>query len=471
MRSLKINSVRDINDLVDLEDIRTRRHKLLLILGLGGIAFEAFYLAVLSAGTSPMTEQLGLSANEVGLVSSYGYVATLIAALTCGFLADRLGRVKLMVLAKIVAVIALIIMATAPNFWILVLGRCLAGAAYGIDLGVAMAYLAEFLPKLRRHLLNFWQAQWYISSSFALLVVLGLYNLDLGLNIWRWALAAAAVFAVIVTVGQMLFMPESPRWLAEKNDLARLKRSLEQVYEIEPIFPASGKLAVDADRPDTAKWSDLFNSTYRRRTILANGVTAMQALQYYAVAYYLPVIALTLFGKGFGEAIFGSLVFNLFGIVGGVASIWIARKLGAHGAAMYGFLAVAAMILILGVFFDSLPTALMFLVPALFIFFHSAGPGVSGLTMAAMAYPSDLRGRGGQIATVSQSLGGIVGLYAFPNMVEAYGLSTTITIFAIVPLIGVGVCKAIMWEPFDEGDAVALEAEAKIGKPLEDQTA
>lgn len=89
--------------------------------------------------------------------------------------------------------------------------------------------------------------------------------------------------------------------------------------------------------------------------------------------------------------------------------------------------------------------------------------------MAAMAYPSDLRGRGGQIATVSQSLGGIVGLYAFPNMVDAYGLSTTITIFAIVPLIGVVICRAIMWEPFDEGDAVALEAEAQIGKPLEGQ--
>lgn len=471
MRSLKINSVREINDLIDLEDIKTRRHKLLLVLGLGGIAFEAFYLAVLSAGTSPMTEQLGLSANEVGLVSSYGYVATLIAALTCGFLADRLGRVKLMVLAKIVAVVALIIMATAPNFWILVLGRCLAGAAYGIDLGVAMAYLAEFLPKLRRHLLNFWQAQWYISSSFALLVVLGLYNLDVGLDIWRWSLAAAALFAVIVTVGQLLFMPESPRWLAEKNDLVRLKKSLNKVYEIEPIFPASGILAVDADRPDTAKWTDLFNKTYRRRTILANGVTAMQALQYYAVAYYLPVIALTLFGKGFGEAIFGSLVFNIFGIIGGLASIWVARKFGAHGAAMYGFLAVAAMILVLGVFFDSLPIALMFLVPAMFIFFHSAGPGASGLTMAAMAYPSNLRGRGGQIATVSQSLGGIVGLYAFPNMVDAYGLSTTITIFAVVPLIGVGICKAIMWEPFDDGDAMAIESEAKAVKPLEGQSA
>ncbi|MBM9466559.1 MFS transporter [Nakamurella leprariae] len=474
MRSLPIASVRDINTLVDTEDIRTRRHKILLLLALGGIAFEAAFLAVLSAGTSPMTEQLGLSANQVGSVSAYGYVATLIAALTCGFLADRLGRVRLMVLAKLVAVVGLVLMATAPDFLMLVVGRCLAGAAYGIDLGVAMAYLAEFLPKVRRHLLNFWQAQWYISSVVALVIVLGLYQVDVGLDVWRWSLAVAGGFALLITIAQIALMPESPRWLAQRGDLPRLRRSLNQVYEIDPVFPTSGRLTAEPTRPDASRWSELFQQKYRRRTLLANGVTMMQALQYYAVAYYLPVIALTLFGEGFGEAIVGSIVFNVFGIIGGVASIWVARRLGAHHSALYGFAAVAATILVLGVFFDSMPVALMFLVPALFICFHSAGPGVSGLTMAAMAYPSDLRGRGGQVATVSQSIGGIVGLYLFPVLVDEWGLATTITVFTVVPLLGVAICLAIRWEPFTEGegdpeDAVALEAAAELHDRLDDQ--
>ncbi len=187
-----LTSVSDVDHLVDSEDIKSPRHKGMLLLALAGIAFEAYFLAVLSSGTSPMSEQLNLDANGVGLVSAYGYIATLIAAATCGLLADRYGRVKIMVTAKMFAVVAALLMAIAPNFAILVLARCIAGAAYGVDLGVAMAYLAENLPKKRQHLLNFWQAQWYISTVIALAVILGLYHLDVGLDIWRWGLVTAA---------------------------------------------------------------------------------------------------------------------------------------------------------------------------------------------------------------------------------------------------------------------------------------
>ncbi len=248
-----------------------------------------------------------------------------------------------------------------------------------------------------------------------------------------------------------------PGHRGKKGKLPELTAALRKIYGIFATYPMDKLDAAVTENREEPRWTALFNARYRSRTILANIVTMMQALQYYAVAYYLPVIALGLFGDDFGEATFGSIVFNLCGIIGGIASIRVAAKLGANGAAKYGFLAVAAMILILGVFFDTLPIALAFLVPALFIFFHSAGPGVSGLTMAAMAYPSDLRGRGGQLATISQSIGGIVGLYAFPQMSAALGLSTTITIFVVVPLMGAAICMLISWEPFDTDPDVPSE--------------
>jgi MFS family permease len=448
-KEVLITCIEEVDEIVDRGEIRTPRHKALLLLGLAGIAFEAFYLAVLSSGTAPMAQQLDLTANQVGLVSSYGYVATLVAALTCGLLADRLGRVKLMVIAKFVTCAALIIMGTAPSFLVLVFGRCVAGAAFGIDLGVAMAYLSEFLPKKRQHWLNLWQAQWFLSTVVALAVVLGLYRLDLGLNIWRWAMVVAGLLALVVAFGQLAVLPESPRWLARKGQLDALARSLWQVYRIDARFPDSGHFSRVSHVESERKWSELFASRLRRRTILVNFVIVLVAITYYAVAYYLPVIGLTLFGKDFGEAIVGSIIFNLFGIFGGFSSIWIARRIGARGAALYGFLAVAVMILIFGLCFHLLSMALVFIVPALFVFFYAAGPGTASLTMAAMAYPSEIRGRGGQLSAVSQSIGGIVGLYVFPNLVDAVGTSLAITIFGIAPLLGVGVCLLIRWEPFD----------------------
>ncbi|WP_132992689.1 MFS transporter [Gordonia zhaorongruii] len=455
-RSVELRTVTDVDNVVDIEDIKTRRHKTMLVLGLAGIAFEAYFLAVLSGGTAPMQEQLHLDGNGVGLVSAFGYIATLVTAATCGLLADRFGRVRLMVIAKLIAVVAALLMAAAPSFAVLVIARCIAGAAYGVDLGVAMAYLSENLPKKRRTLLNFWQAQWYISTVSALVIMLILYQFDVGLNIWRWGLVTAAILAFGVAIAQWTLMPDSPRWLARRGDVDGVKAALSAMYRIDAVVP-TGEIRSVVESPTHApKWSALFEGRYLPRTILANLVTMLQGLQYYAVAYYLPVIALSLFGDDFGQATFGSIVFNLFGIVGGLASIWFAAKLGVTGAARYGFLAVAVMIFILGVGVDSLPTALAFIVPAAFIFFHAGGPGASGLTMAAMAYPSDLRGRGSQLASISQSIGGIVGLYLFPRLMDAIGLGPTITIFVVVPLLGALVSTVIRWEPMNtDADAEA----------------
>jgi MFS transporter, putative metabolite transport protein len=446
-RVVHISCAEDVDRIIDTEGIRSARHKSLLLLGLAGIAFEAFYLAVLSSGTAPMTEQLGLSPNQVGLVSVYGYTATLVMAFTCGQLADRLGRVRLMVIAKFVTCVALLAMGAAPSFLVLVLGRCLAGAAFGIDLGSAMAYLAEYLPAKRRHLLNFWHPLWFMSTVVALAVVLGLYHLDLGLSVWRWAMVAAGVVAVIVAFGQLAVLPESPRWLVRKGDLAAVRRSLRLVYQLDARFPEDGRLT-DAKPEDETRWKELFAAGLRGRTFFVNTVTGLVSVTYYAIAYYLPVIGLVLFGQGFGQAIVGSIVFNLFGIVGGISSVWIGRRIGARNAALYGFVLVAAMLLVLGLFFQSLPIVLMFAVPALFILFYSAGPGTSGLTMTAMAYPSELRGRGSQLSAVAQSVGGIIGLYAFPTLAAAVGTAATITIFVAAPLLGVLVCAMFRWEPF-----------------------
>lgn len=444
---VQVNDTAEVDAIVDETDIRTTRHRSLLVLGLAGIAFEAFNLAVLSSGTSPMTGQLGLSANQVGLVSAYGYAATLVTAFTCGLLADRWGRVPLMVVAKFVTCVALLVMATAPGFGQLVLGRCLGGAGFGLDLGAAMAYLAEYLPRKRRHLLNFWQAQWFLSTVIAIVVVLGLYHLDIGLSVWRWAMAAAGALALIVAFGQWAVLPESPKWLARAGKSAQLRRSLRVVYRIDATLPPEGLRVVRADTP-AVRWRALFAAGLRSRTLFVNLLIMLVAITYYAVAYYLPVIGVVLFGRGYGQSLLGSIVFNLFGIVGGVCSVWIGRRFGARSAALWGFLAAAAMLLVLGLLFHSLPVVLMFAVPALFIFCYAAGPGTASLTMAAMAYPSELRGRGGQLSAVAQSLGGAVGLYLFPTLADAIGVPATITIFAAAPLLGVLLCAIVRWEPF-----------------------
>ncbi|WP_157226585.1 MFS transporter [Gordonia soli] len=414
------------------------------MLAFAGLGFEGFFVGALSGGMSTLKEQLGLDGDAVGTFSGLGYAASIVAALACARIGDRVGRVRLLVGAKVLAVIGATVMATAGSFDMLLAGRVTSGIAYGIDLGIALAYLAEFLPKARRNWLNFSQAQWYTSTSLALLVTLVVTELGAGLDTWRWVLGVAAVVAFVLFLCRLIFMPESARWLAARGDLPGAARSLTRLYR-EPFV---AEAAASAPAPAvTVPWSALWTPGYRRRTVLANIVGFTEALQYFAIAFYLPIISLELFGGGITMAIAGSLVFNVFGIIGGFLAVRFTQRLGLRVATAWGYAGVAVSILVLALWTD-IPLWAGFLVPSVFIFCHAIAPGTAGLTMGSLAYRSELRARGSQLVTISRSAAGVTGLYCFPVLQSAVGTSTTLLIFLVAaPLTGLVACLVITWEP------------------------
>ena len=447
--SLTISSPSDVERIIDEGGVKGRMHWIILGLALAGLGFEAFYTGALSGGMSAISEQLGLGGNDVGTLSAIGYSASILAALTCAKLGDRIGRVRFLVFAKLLAVIGAVTMMSADSYGMLLSGRLIGGIAYGIDLGIALAYLAELLPKNKRSWLSFSQAQWYISTSLALLVTLAAYELGAGLDVWRWSLGTAAAIAFVLLLARIWFMPESPKWLAARGDLSGAARSLTRILGREVTVDGTRVAPVIAAPAVKVKWSALWAKEYRQRTLLANIVGFTEALQYFAIGFYLPIISMDLFGSGFAMAITGSIVFNLFGIVGGVLAVYFARRFGVRISSAWGFAGVASAILILAMWSD-MPVIAGFLVPSFFIFCHAAAPGTAGLTMGPLAYRSELRARGSQLVTISRSAAGVVGLFCFPVMREAFGTPTTLLILTAAPLIGLIACVIIKWEPLSE---------------------
>ncbi len=455
--SLVIRTRADVDRIIDEIAIRGVRHWFLIALAFAGLGFEAFFVGALSGGMATLREQLGLSGEAVGTFSGVGYAASIAAALACARIGDRIGRVRLLVAAKALAVIGAITMATASSFDVLLTGRVISGIAYGVDLGIALAYLAEFLPRPKRNWLNFSQAQWYTSTSLALLATLVITELGAGVDTWRWTLGVAAAIALTLFACRIVFMPESARWLAARGDLHGAAKTLTRLYR--RPFLAEPAESIDADEaPAVAvKWSALWAKGYRHRTVLANVVGFTEALQYFAIGFYLPLISLELFGGGMTMAITGSLVFNMFGIIGGFLAVYFCRRLGIRIATAWGFAGVALAIFALAVWEDP-PLWAGFLIPSMFIFCHAAAPGTAGLTMGSLAYRSELRARGSQLVTIARSLAGVVGLYTFPVLQASVGTSNTLLIFMAAPIIGLLACMFIKWEALSDESDRELEA-------------
>ncbi len=183
-----------------------------------------------------------------------------------------------------------------------------------------------------------------------------------------------------------------------------------------------------------------------------------QSAEYFAIGFNLPSISTKLFGANFIFAILGAIVFNLFGIVGGFAGSAATAALGVRRLAIGGYILVIASLIALVAFGPQLSTAAASLLLGLFIFGHSMGPGAQGMTMAALSFPTRIRGIGTGWGQAMVRVGSIGGFYFFPLLVAAVGMRGMLLLLILVPLAGLIAAVTIRWEPVGED----IEAEGDL---------
>ena len=447
--AIKIRGIDDVIAFIDACSGIPGRAGLIWWLALGGLFLDAFSNSALSAGLGPMTRDLHLSAPQIALMTSFASWVAIAFNPIGGWMADRWGRVRPLVLAKLLAVIGALLVVFAPGFEVILAGRFFAGMAYGIDFAIAMAMLAEFTPLKLKSRLNAWQGMWYTAVCSNLLLALLFNAWNVGDSIWRYSVAATAAFGVAIFVLQLVFLVESPIWLARKERLVDAAAAMSRVYGRAFVAaPVAERVPVlNQAKRGVANVVLIFRGAYLPRTILAATVQIGQSIQYFAIGWYLPLISATLFGKDFVYATLGALLFNVFGIFGGFMSPLVGRKLGLRRASAIGFAAVFVMLLVLGLFGAKMPLAIAVVVPSLFILFHSAGPGANGKSISSLSFRSELRAGANGVIGALGSIGAALGLLVFPLFREHYGLEKTFLILAIVPLVASVICFAIKWDP------------------------
>lgn len=446
---VKLRGIVDVVSFIDSRPGIRGKAGLIWWLLLGGLFLDAFSNSALSAGLGPMTRDLDLSPGQVALLTSMASWVTIVVYPISGNIADRIGRFKLVILAKILAIVGAVLAAFAPGFGLVVVGRLFVGTAFGLDFAIAIALIAELTPKKFSSRLNAWQGIWYTAVCSNLILAIGFYNAGTGDAIWRYAVGSAGVVALVLLVLQAIFVVESPTWLARIGRLDLSAAAMTKVFsqEFVAVPPEERHVIPNVAKPGFRNILLIFRGIYLPRTILAGTVQIAQSIQYFAVGWYLPIISLTLFGDDFVKATLGALFFNLFGIVGGFSSSAVAHRLGLRRASAFGFTAVAVILLVLGLWLDELPLWLSVVLPSLFILCHSIGPGANGKSLSSLSFRSEIRAGANGIIGAIGGLGAALGLVVFPLMRDALGLETTFIFLAIVPAVAAVICFVIKWEP------------------------
>ena len=421
----------------------------ILLIAMGGIFTDAYDLISFGIGVPQVTREFQLTPSQVGALSASLSFGAIFGAWFGGYFIDKLGRLRMFMLDLVFFVIAAIGAGLSPDAYWLFAFRFFMGIGLGLDYPVALSFIAEY-SAMKNKAVNV--AAWITVSAacyvaFYLLVVLPLYLLGTGPNLWRWALGLGAVPAAIVLVLRYMHMRESPMWAAIQGDLHEAARILEQSYGIPNVSVDVTAVSSPARSYSIKDYGRIFSRKYLKRTILVSIICPLQSMLFFAIVFYLPTISLLVFGKDFINAIIGSAFFNAFGILGGVFAAYALPTLGLRRLMIYALCAVIALLVILGLFTQSMPTFVAAGLLGLFIASYQGGVGQGGMTMATLSYPTSIRGAGTGWGQGILRCGSLLGAYLFPPMLAAFGLGNTLLLFAIVPLIMLVSLLVIDWDP------------------------
>ena len=443
-----VRSKSDVFELVNSQVGSNRHGWLILLIALGGTFIDAYDFTSLSIGAVQLKTQFHLTAFQLGSLTAAMAVGALVAALIGGYYVDKIGRLKMFMLDLIFFVVSAVFAALAPNLIWLVLFRFLMGVGVGLDFPVALSFVAEFTNSRRRAMtVNIWQPMWFIATVLGLLAIIPFYYAGAGLNLWRWAVGLGALPAVIVLTLRFFYMRESPMWAASRGQLAEAVKVLRDTYGLNVELDNHAKITDEGALSASRAYGNLFSARYKLRTILAVVVNITESMEYFAVGFYLPTITLLLFGSHLIYALLGSVVFNLFGIIGGFLNVWRTSKWGIRNLLIIGYCGVIVALLAMGILKSLLPPLAASAFIALFIVSHSFGPGSMGMTIGTLSYPTQFRGAGSGLSQAAVRAGSILGFYFFPLVLAKVGLPLTLLMLAIVPAAGLITTLAIRWDP------------------------
>jgi MFS transporter, putative metabolite:H+ symporter len=370
--------------------------------------------------------------SDIGLLLAAGNAGQLIGALTFGWIADRIGRLRALVVGILLFALGSLACAFAYDFTSLFTLRTIEGIGLGGEVPVAAAYIGE-MAKARGRGFFFLIYEGIFGIGLFAAALLGVWMVPrFG---WQSMFIVGAVPALLALVLRRM-LPESARWLADKGRLGEadevvnfLERDAQKRgIELPPVKP------IPLDQRVSAPWSELFSRFYRGRTFTVWVLWFCAYFVSYGISSWLP----TLYRFQFKLDLQTSLTYGLITVASGlVGTLGVAFWVDKTGRKTWFIIAyIGSALPLLYLWLHGVTSAEMLVFWASITYFFTGSNSNLCYLYTAEIYPTRLRARGTATATAWLRLGSTIGPGVVGYIIGGYGLNWVFAMFGTVALIG-----------------------------------
>ena len=408
------------------------------VAALGGLLF-GYDTGVISGALLFIRQVMSLSPTMQGVVVAIALAGAAVGAAMAGQLSDRAGRRRVILGAGVLFIAGAVISAVAPNVILLLLGRFLVGLAIGVASMLTPLYLAEISPARDRGAIVSLN-QLCITGGILVSYLVG-FALAGASGGWRWMLALGALPGIILSAG-MLFLPESPRWLAGHGRMRDAEAVLRHLRGTADVSGELNTLRTDIAREgrQLANASELLAPRLRRPLVIGIGLAMFQQITgINTVIYFAPTIFQSAGLSSAATAILATAGVGAVNVIMTIVSIRLIDRLGRRQLLFWSLGGMALTLFVLsGAFHAGVSGQLAWVAiisVAAYVGFFAIGLGPVFWLLIAEIFPLALRGRAMSLAAVANWSFNLIVAATFLDLVGAFGSAGAFLVYAVLSVV------------------------------------
>ncbi len=422
------------------------------VAALGGLLFG--YDWVVIGGAKPFYESyFQLNAPQlVGWANSCALIGCFLGSIISGWMSDRFGRKKLLLLSAVLFAVSSILTGWAHSFTAFIAWRMTGGVAIGIASNVSPTYIAEVSPApWRGRLVTLNQltivigilaaqiANWLIADTVADGASRELIRMSWnGQYGWRWMFTAVALPAIVFFLGALL-IPESPRWLANAGFAERARLTLARIggeqYGDQAISEIQN--ALGAEQQAGVVWHELLSPRLLRVLMIGVILAALQQWSGINIIFNYAEEIYRRAGYGVSSTLFNIMITGTINLVFTVIALGLVDRFGRRALMLFGCAGIAVSHTVLGFTYragtQGLPILLITLC-AIACYALSRAP-VTWVLISEI-FPNRIRGIAVSISVSALWIAAFQLTFTFPILNRRLGSAGTFWIYAAICLFG-----------------------------------
>ncbi len=394
--------------------------------------FDGYTVIAIAYAMPVLVKEWGLTPSQTGMILSMGYAGQLIGAILFGWLAEKVGRLKVLLFTILMFVSMDVACLFAAGAGTMMAFRFLQGIGTGGEVPVASAYINEMISSKGR-------GKFFL--IYEVMFLLGLVGAGLigyfMVPAYGWkAMFVVGLVPAILMIPLRWFLKESPRWLAANG---RYDEANAIVSNLEKKAVAAGHTLAQPKIIPTplrrsSDWKELFQGIYLKRTL---SIWAMWFTAYTVAngtITWLPTLYRQVFNLPLQTSILYGFITSAGGVVAAIICALLIDKVGRKRWYTAALLLAPLPLLALAWLGATSPLQVLVLAGLAYAIVQTVT--FSLYLYSAEIYPTRLRAIGTGAGSAWLRLGSSTGPIIVGLLMSTLGISYIFAAFAIILIIG-----------------------------------